>query len=619
MLRIEHLLRKVQKPGRYTGGEYNAVRKNWDEVAAKVAFAFPDVYEIGMSHLGLQILYDTVNKRQDTLMERVFAPWPDMEALLRKENIPLFSLESRRPVKDFDILAFTLQYELTFTNVLNMMDLSGVTLLAAERGNTEPLVIGGGPCAFNPEPLAAFFDLFVVGEGEEVIHELLDVFIRAKREGKDRRDFLRDAAGITGVYIPCFYEVNYFSDGRVSGVRPVVPDIPERVKKRVVSNLDAVSFPVRPIVPWIEAVHDRGMVEIFRGCTRGCRFCQAGIIYRPVREKSLDRILAQGRELARNTGFDEVSLSSLSSVDYPQLQSLVDRLVPALKPERVSVSLPSLRTDAFAVKIAQRLQEVRKGTLTFAPEAGTQRLRNVINKNVTEGDLLNAVVAAFTSGWLRVKLYFMIGLPTETGEDLDGIAALAAEVLRVGERCGVPKGRLRVTISAACFVPKAHTPFQWEPQATREELAEKIGYLKRRLTDRRVDFDWHDPLTSFLEAVFARGDRRLSTVLLEAHRFGCRFDGWREYFDFAKWQGAFEESGIDPAEYAYRRYGYNEVLPWDHIDTGVSREFLIQEHVRAFQEAVTPDCRREECSACGVCSSLGVAPEIMQGDSRVPL
>ncbi|HIE12521.1 MAG TPA: TIGR03960 family B12-binding radical SAM protein [Desulfotomaculum sp.] len=619
MLQIEHLLQQVQKPGRYTGGEYNSVRKNWDEAAVKVAFAFPDVYEIGMSHLGLQILYHTVNERRDVLMERVFAPWPDMEALLRKEGVPLFSLESRRPVKEFDILAFTLQYELTYTNVLNMMELAGVTLLAAERGEGEPVVIAGGPCAFNPEPLAAFFDLFVVGEGEEVVHELLEAFIRAKREGKDREGFLRDAAGIAGVYVPGFYAVDYFSDGRVIGIRPVVPGIPERITKRVVSNLDAAPFPVRPIVPWLEAVHDRGMVEVFRGCTRGCRFCQAGIIYRPVREKSLERLLLQGRELARNTGFDEISLCSLSSVDYSQLQPLVDRLTGALKPERVSVSLPSLRIDTFAVEIAQRLQEVRKGTLTFAPEAGTQRLRNVINKDVTEEDLLKSMEGAFTSGWLRVKLYFMIGLPTETEEDLDGIARLAAAVLKAGERCGVPKGRLRVTVSTACFVPKAHTPFQWEPQITRAGLRERIGYLRRKLSDRRIHFDWHDPEMSFIEAVFARGDRRLGAALLSAQRLGCRFDGWREHFDFARWQRALEESGLKPEEYACRRYRYDEVLPWDHIDTGVSREFLIQEHARAFLGEVTPDCRREECIACGVCPALGVVPEIMQGEMRVPL
>ena len=472
---IERLLRQVEKPGRYAGGEYNAVRKNWDEAKVKVAFAFPDLYEVGMSHLGLQILYHIVNQRQDALLERVFAPGPDMEALLRVEGIPLFTLESRRPVREFDIFAFTLQYELTYTNVLNMMELAGVTPVAAVRGDDEPLVIGGGPCAFNPEPIAAFFDLLVIGEGEEVIHELLDVYLRARQEGKGRAGFLRDAARIAGVYVPSFYEVDYLSNGQVAGVRPLLPDIPPRVTRRVVGDLDAAPFPVRPVVPSIEAVHDRGMLEIFRGCTRGCRFCQAGIIYRPVREKSLQRLVSQGDALIRHTGYGELSLSSLSSVDYSQLCPLVDRLLPSFKPERVSVSLPSLRADAFAVGIARRLQEVRRGTLTFAPEAGTQRLRDVINKRVTREELLSAVEAAFASGWLRVKLYFMIGLPTETEADLDGITALVAEVLQVGERCGVPRSRLRVTVSAACFVPKAHTPFQWEPQATLEALREKAG------------------------------------------------------------------------------------------------------------------------------------------------
>lgn len=617
MQEIERLLQRVERPGRYVGGEYNAIRKDWNEIPLRVAFAFPDVYEVGMSHLGLQILYAVVNSRPDTLMERVFAPWPDMEALLRENEIPLFALESGRPVKDFDILAFTLQYELTYTNVLNIMELSAINPVAGARRETDPLVIAGGPCAFNPEPLAIFIDLFVIGEGEEVIHQLLDAFIRARREKAGRQVFLREAAGIPGVYVPSLYEVDYGSKGKA--VRPLWPGIPEKISKRVVKELEKAPFPLRPVVPLVEAVHDRGMLELFRGCTRGCRFCQAGIIYRPVREKSLEVLLAQGRALIRNTGYDEISLNSLSSVDYSHLCPLIDDLSAAFKPERVSISLPSLRADAFAVEVARRLQEVRKSTLTFAPEAGTQRLRDVINKEVTREELLAAAEAAFSAGWFRFKLYFMVGLPTETEEDVEGIVALVTDILKAGESCGVPRGRLQVTVSVACFVPKAHTPFQWEPLAPVVELEEKIAQLKKWFKDRRVDFDWHDPRMSFLEAVFARGDRRLGRALLEARRAGCRFDGWREYFSLDLWKKAFAAAGLNPEEYAYRRYGYDDTLPWDHIDAGVSREFLIEEHRRAYRAEITPDCRRGTCVGCEVCPGLGVEPVVIQGEGRVPL
>ncbi len=618
MLDVESLLRWVEKPGRYTGGELNAVKKNWEDTPVKLAFAFPDVYEVGMSHLGLQILYAVVNARADTLMERVFAPWPDMEALLRERQIPLFSLESHRPVKDFDILAFTLQYELTYTNVINMLELSGVNPLASERTGDAPLVIGGGPCAFNPEPLACFFDLFVIGEGEEVIHELLDAYHRGRRDGVKRGDLLSAAAAIPGVYVPSLYSVVYRPDGKFAAVEPH-PGIPARVSKRIVKDADRIPIPVDPVIPTIETVHDRGVLEIFRGCTRGCRFCQAGIIYRPVREQELERLLAQGRALAKNTGYDEISLSSLSSVDYSQLLPLIDRLLSTFRPERVGVSLPSLRADAFSVEVARHLRQVRKSTLTFAPEAGTQRLRDVVNKEVTRDAMLDAAAAAFAAGWFRVKLYFMIGLPTETEGDIDGIALLAHEVLQVGERSGIPRNRLRLTVSTSCFIPKAHTPFQWEPLAHIEELKGKITRLRKQFKDRRVEFDWHDPHMSFLEAVFARGDRRLGQVLLEARKNGCRFDGWREYFSFSQWLKAFGRAGLDPAEYAYRRFDYRNALPWDHIDTGVNREFLVEEHQRAYRAEPTYDCRRGNCEACGVCTSLDLEPHLAEGETCVSL
>ncbi|MEW5761626.1 MAG: TIGR03960 family B12-binding radical SAM protein [Bacillota bacterium] len=613
MVKIDHLLSRVEKPGRYVGGEFNAVVKEWDGVDVKIAFAFPDVYEVGMSHLGLHILYDTVNRRPDALMERVFAPWPDMEHLMRREGIPLFALESRRPLCEFDVVAFTLPYELTYSNVVNMLDLAGLPLAAAARDDRYPLVIAGGPCAFNPEPLADFIDVFFIGEGEEGIHDFIDAFQAGRRQALTRRELLLVLAKMPGFYVPELYRVSYRENGGIASITPATGGIPARVRRRLVHDLDAAPFPTRPIVPYLSPVHDRAVLEVFRGCTRGCRFCQAGMIYRPVRERSMDRLLGLAEELLRQTGYDELSLASLSTVDYTRLRELLAALDARYRRERVSLSLPSLRADAFAVDIARTIQEVRKSTLTFAPEAGTQRLRNVINKQVTEEDLLRAVEAAFRAGWLRVKLYFMLGLPTETDADVEGIAALARKVLEVGRECGVPKGRLSVTVSVASFVPKAHSPFQWEPQAPLEVLAARQARLKELLRGPGLAFHWHDPRTSFLEAVFARGDRRLGAVLREARARGCRFDGWREHFRYEAWLEAFSAAGLAPENYAYRRYDYDEILPWEHIDSGVSKEFLAVEHRRALRGEVTVDCRGGVCTGCGVCPALDAAPRLEVG------
>jgi len=613
MVNIEHLLPRVERPARYVGGELNAIVKDWDKVKIKIAFAFPDAYEVGMSHLGLHILYRIVNERPDALMERVFAPWPDMEGLMRQEGIPLFSLESRRPLHDFDVVAFTLQYELSYANVVNMLDLAGLPLSAGERNGRVPLIIAGGPCALNPEPLADFIDVFFIGEGEEVIHEFIDCFIAAREQGLGRRDLLLKLAAIPGAYVPALYRVTYRDDGSISSITPVDGAVPPRVQRRLVQDLDTVPFPTRPVVPYLSPVHDRAVLEVFRGCTRGCRFCQAGMIYRPVRERDPKTLLSLAEDLLRHTGYDEISLASLSTVDYSRLRELIGALDARYRQDRVSISLPSLRVDAFAVDIARTIQEVRKSTLTFAPEAGTQRLRNVINKQATEEDLLQAVEAAFKAGWLRVKLYFMIGLPTETDEDVEEIATLARKVLEVGKRCGVPRGRLSVAVSVASFVPKAHTPFQWEPQAPMEVLTARQALLKRRLRGPGLVYHWHDTRMSFLEAVFARGDRRLGAVLRQAQARGCRFDGWQEQFRYEAWLDAFSAAGVRPETYAYRRFDYGEILPWEHIDSGVSKAFLAMEHTRALRGEITVDCRGGVCTGCGVCPALEVEPRVGVG------
>lgn len=609
MTGIEQILPRVEKPGRYIGGEYGSVVKDWDEAEVRVAFAFPDVYEVGMSHLGLQILYHVVNQRPDALLERAFAPWTDMEREMRQRNLPLFALESNRPVRDFDMLAFTLQYELSYTNILNMLDLAGIPLRTEERANDMPIVVAGGPCAYNVEPLAPFLDAVFLGEGEEGLNEMLDVLIRNK--GRGREDRIAALAAVPGVYIPRFYDVSYRDDGGIDRVAPNRPGVPDRVVKRIVYNLDQAPFPTKPIVPYLNTVHDRAMLEVFRGCTRGCRFCQAGAIYRPVRERNMSTLMDQAAELLRNTGHEEISLTSLSTSDYSHIQPLIEGLVNRYAEQKVNVALPSLRVDAFAVDLAKAVQKVRRSSLTFAPEAGSQRLRDVINKRVTEEDIMATAEAAFSAGWQKLKLYFMIGLPTETEEDIDGIADLAYRVLDRGREAGVPRGRLRVTVSASSFVPKPHSPFQWEPQAPMDELRDKQSRLRRRLKGP-VSFKWHEVEASFLEAVFARGDRRLAAVLERAFTLGCRLDGWRECFRYDLWQQAFEETGINPADYAYRRYAYTDTLPWEHLDPGISKKFLALEHRRALAGETTADCRHDACTGCGLCPSLEVEPYLAE-------
>ncbi|MDD4767481.1 MAG: TIGR03960 family B12-binding radical SAM protein [Desulfotomaculaceae bacterium] len=608
MNQLEHILSQVKKPARYTGGEWNSVRKDWDKTQIKTVFAFPDVYEVGMSHLGLQILYSIVNSRPDALMERVFAPWPDMADQMRENGLPLFALESQRPVKNFDIVAFTLQYEMSFSNILYMLSLAGISLRSEQRNEGEPLVIAGGPCAFNPEPMADFIDIFVIGEGEEVINELLDLVLAGKRKKLKKNELLLKAAGIPGIYAPSLYKVAYREDGTFLKIRPVCAGVPEKITKRVVKDFDAAPFPLKPVVPATEAVHDRMMIEVLRGCTRGCRFCQAGMIYRPVREKKPETVLRQAAGLVKNTGFDEISLTSLSTSDYTPVLAVIKAIASAHAGQGVNVSLPSLRADHFSMELAREVQRVRRSSLTFAPEAGTQRLRDVINKGVTENDLMEAAGAAFREGWTAVKLYFMIGLPTETDDDLAGIARLARAVLALGRKSGVPRGRLKVTVSVASFVPKPHTVFQWEPQDPLGTLRRKQQALSSQTRERGLTLNYHDANLSFIEAAFARGDRRLGHVLVRAFELGCRFDGWSEYFNIELWLEAFRLAGLDPEAYAYRRFGYDDPLPWSHIDPGVSRQYLVLEHERALAGRVTPDCRSENCPGCGLCPALEIEP-----------
>ena len=603
MASYDPLLSDVAKPARYTGGEWNAVHKDPAAVAVRFALALPDVYEVGMSNLGLKILYGVLNDRPDTYAERAYCPWPDMEAAMRGAGAALCSLETRTPLRDFDVLGFSLQYEMTYSNILTMLDLGGIPLETAARSDSDPLVVGGGPCAYNPEPLADFFDCFVIGEGEDVLGEIVETVSLWKKSGRQggRPALLAALAGLDGVYVPSLYRVEYGPDGTFRSISPQGP-APRAVTKRVVPDLDAAPFPTRPVVPYLETVHDRIMLELFRGCTRGCRFCQAGVVYRPVRERKPETLLRLAQELADSTGYDEISLVSLSSADYSCLRELAHELLTRFAPQRVSLSLPSLRIDSFSIELANEIQQVRRSGLTFAPEAGTQRLRDVINKGVTEADLFEAAGAAFRSGWAGVKLYFMIGLPTETDEDVLAIASLARRVLALSRG-----GRnSRVTVSVSTFVPKPHTSFQWFPQITTAEMERRQALLRGALRDRNISFNWHDPQTSRLEGIFARGDRRLGRTLLEAWRRGVRFDGWSEHFRPEIWAEAFAACGIDPDAYTVRSRNIGEPLPWDHIRCGASPDWLAAEWQRAEAGSPTADCRLGDCTGCGVCPDLGV-------------
>lgn len=612
------ILPLVEKPARYLGNEWNSIHKQWTDHKVKMVFAFPDVYEVGMSHLGLKILYGLVNKEEDYLMERTFAPWVDMEQLMRQQAVPLFSLESHRELKEFNIIGFTLQYEMSFTNILNMLDLAGIPVRSNDRDDSFPLIIAGGPCVFNPEPLAPFIDVFVVGEGEELLLELLAVVKkhRLERNGQvDKQKLLEELALLDGIYVPAFYHATHHHDGTFKEIKPNNDNAKLPVVKRIIKDIDQVYFPENPIVPFMEVVHDRAVLEVLRGCARGCRFCQAGMIYRPVREKSPEVLLDQAEKQVRNTGYNEISLTSLSSSDYTCVEPLLLKLVEKYKEEKIGVSLPSLRLDSFSVNLAEKVQAVRKSGLTFAPEAGTQRLRDVINKGVTEDNLEEAVTAAFRAGWTRVKLYFMIGLPTETFDDLDGIAALAHKVLAIGREETKKQGLrkpVQVTVGVSSFVPKTHTPFQWEPQDPIELLKEKQDYLKKKLKHKQITYNWHDAETSFLEAVFAKGDREVGEALYNAFKNGCKFDGWSEYFDYHKWLESFEQANIDPHDYANKRLPVDQALPWDHIQPGLKKEFLVEEYQRAVGQQTTEDCRFDKCPNCGVCGNLKTKNKLYQ-------
>ncbi|ELC8466368.1 TIGR03960 family B12-binding radical SAM protein [Clostridium perfringens] len=601
MVRItDDILYRVEKPSRYVGGELNEVIKDPKEVDIRFGFCFPDVYEVGMSHLGSRILYHVLNQRKDTYCERVYAPWPDMEKLMRENNIPLYALETKDPINEFNFLAFTLQYEMSYTNILNMLNMGGIPLRASERTEKDPLVIAGGPCAYNPEPLYDIVDIFQLGEGEEGLNDLLDLYQKHK-DNFNKEAYLREASHIPSVYIPSLYDVTYNEDGTIKEFIPKYDDVPKKVKKRIINNFDQVDFPESLIVPYSEIVHDRVVLELFRGCTNGCRFCQAGMIYRPVREKSRKTLLDQARKMLKATGYDEVSLVSLSTCDYSDIQGLVKDLIEEHGKNNVSVALPSIRVDAFSVDLLKEIQKVRKTGLTFAPEAGSQRMRDVINKGLSEERILEAAKNAFESGWSTIKLYFILGVPYETVEDAAEIGLLAEKI--ADQYFALPKHirnkGLRITVSTSILVPKPFTPFQWAPMEKMDIVTEKINAVKGAIKSRSIVYNYHEQKTSYMEAVLARGDRRLCDVLIKAYEKGAKFDGWSEYFDFELWQEALAECNVDGDFYVYRQRSYDEILPWDFIDIGVTRKYLERENEKAKTGEPTQNCRKG-CTGCGV-------------------
>ena len=606
----DEILLKIEKPARYIGNEVNSVIKDKSKVDIRFVMCFPDVYEIGMSHLGIQILYDMFNRREDVWCERVYSPWIDLDKIMREEKLPLFALESQDPIKEFDFLGITIQYEMCYTNILQILDLSGMALKACERKEEDPIVIGGGPCAYNPEPLAEFFDLFYIGEGETVYDELLDTYKENRKAGGTKKDFLEKAAGIEGIYVPSLYTVTYKEDGTIDTFAPSSSHAPAVIKKQVVMDVTDTYYPESPVVPFIKATQDRVVLEIQRGCIRGCRFCQAGMIYRPTRERNVEKLKAYARNMLKSTGHEEISLSSLSSSDYSQLEELVTFLIEEFKEKGINISLPSLRIDAFSLDVMGKVQDIRKSSLTFAPEAGSQRMRNVINKGLTEEDIINGAGQAFEGGWSKVKLYFMLGLPTETKEDMKEIAVLADKVAR--RYYEIPKeqrnGKCQITASSSFFIPKPFTPFQWARMYTNEEYIARAAIVKHAFQDqlnrKSLKYNWHDAEVTVLEGVFARGDRRTGKVIEEAYRLGCLYDSWTETFDNDKWMQAFENTGIDIGFYNLRERSLDEKFPWDFIDTGVTKEFLIQEWKRAMNGEVTPNCR-QRCSGCGVAKWKG--------------